>query len=55
LEIDPQLKSFLATGLKIAMLTLVFGGLFSAVAKFAKLLPMLSGLLNIFKALRWCS
>jgi hypothetical protein len=34
------------------MLTLVFGGLFSAVAKFAKLLPMLSGLLNIFKALR---
>ncbi|WP_336943146.1 phage tail tape measure protein [Acinetobacter modestus] len=51
-QLDPQLKSFLATGLKIAMLTLVFGGLFSAVAKFAKLLPMLSGLLNIFKALR---
>lgn len=51
-KLDPQIKSFLATGLKIAMLTLVFGGLFSAVAKFAKLLPMLSGLLNIFKALR---
>ena len=51
-KLDPQIKSFLATGLKIAMLTLVFGGLFSAVAKFAKLLPMLLGLLNIFKALR---
>lgn len=51
-QLDPQLKSFLATGLKIALLTVVFGGLFSAVAKFAKLLPMLTGLLNIFKALR---
>ncbi|MDH0030314.1 MULTISPECIES: phage tail tape measure protein [unclassified Acinetobacter] len=51
-QLDPQLKSFLATGLKIALLTVVFGGLFSAVAKFAKLLPMLTGLLNVFKALR---
>lgn len=51
-KLDPQLKSFLATGLKIALLTVVFGGLFSAIAKIAKLLPMLTGLLKIFKALR---
>lgn len=51
-KLDPQLKSFLATGLKIAFLTVVFGGLFSVIAKFAKLLPILKGLLNVFKALR---
>lgn len=51
-QLNPHIKTFLASGLKIAMLTVVFGGLFSAIGKFAKLLPMLTGLLNIFKALR---
>lgn len=51
-QLNPHIKTFLAAGLKIAMLTVVFGGLFSAIGKFAKLLPMLTGLLNIFKALR---
>ncbi|WP_277561375.1 phage tail tape measure protein [Acinetobacter beijerinckii] len=51
-KLDPQLKSFLATGLKIVLLTVVFGGLFAVLAKFAKLLPILTGLLNVFKALR---
>ena len=51
-QLNPHIKSFLATGLKIAFLTVVFGGLFTAIAKIAKLLPLLKGLLNVFKALR---
>lgn len=51
-KLDPQLKSFLATGLKIALLTVVFAGLFTAVGNFVKLLPLLKGVLNVFRALR---
>lgn len=49
--LDPRLKAFLATGLKIAMLALIFGGLFVAISKLAGVLSIIKGLLFLFRAL----
>lgn len=49
--LDPRLKAFLAAGLKIAMLVLIFGGLFAAISKLAGALSILKGLLFLFRAL----
>lgn len=49
--LDPRLKAFLATGLKIAMLALIFGGLFAAISKLAGVLSIIKGLLFLFRAL----
>lgn len=50
-ELDPQLQAFLKAGLKIAMLTVVFGGLFAAISKILKLVPLLKGLIFVIRAL----
>lgn len=49
--LSPEIKGFLAAGLKIATLVLVFGGLFAALSKLAGLVGMLKGLLFVFRAL----
>lgn len=50
-ELNPGIKSFLATGLKIATLVLVFGGLFGAIKKLAMVLPILKGLLFLIRGI----
>lgn len=49
--LNPEIKGFLAAGLKIGMLILIFGGLFAAISKLAKLTIILKGLLFVFRAL----
>ena len=50
-KLDPRVKSFLAMGLKIGTLIVVFVGLFSVISKLSMVLPILKSLLFLFKAL----
>lgn len=50
-KLDPGIKKFLATALKIGTLIVVFGGLFGAISKLARVLPILRGLLFLVRAL----
>lgn len=51
-ELDPRFKAILATGLKFALLAVIFGGFIGTIAKLASVLPMLKGLLFLIKSLR---
>lgn len=51
-ELDPRFKAILATGLKFALLAVIFGGFIGTIAKLASVLPMLKGLLFLIKLLR---
>lgn len=51
-ELDPRFKAVLATGLKFALLAVIFGGFIGTIAKLASVLPMLKGLLFLIKSLR---
>lgn len=49
--LNPQVKEFLAAGLKIGTLVVVFGGMFAILAKLALVLPILKGLVFLIRAL----
>lgn len=51
-ELDPRFKAILATGLKFALLAIIFGGFIGTIAKLASVLPMLKSLLFLIKSLR---
>lgn len=51
-ELDPRFKAILTTGLKFALLAVIFGGFIGTIAKLASVLPMLKGLLFLIKSLR---
>lgn len=51
-ELEPRFKAILATGLKFALLAVIFGGFIGTIAKLASVLPMLKGLLFLIKSLR---
>ncbi len=51
-ELDPRFKAILATGLKFALLAVIFGGFIGTIAKLASVLPMLKGLIFLIKSLR---
>ncbi|WP_326938847.1 hypothetical protein [Acinetobacter pittii] len=51
-ELDPRFKAILATGLKFALLAVIFGGFIGTIAKLASVLPILKGLLFLIKSLR---
>ncbi|MEZ6921286.1 hypothetical protein ACB014_01700 [Acinetobacter baumannii] len=51
-ELDPRFKAILATGLKFALVAVIFGGFIGTIAKLASVLPMLKGLLFLIKSLR---
>lgn len=50
-NLDPGIKKFLATALKIGTLIVVFGGLFGAISKLARVLPILRGLIFLIRGL----
>ncbi|WOE32180.1 MULTISPECIES: phage tail tape measure protein [unclassified Acinetobacter] len=50
-SLNPNIKTFLAAGLKIATVAVVFGGLIGVLGKIAKVLPLLKGLLFLIKGL----
>lgn len=49
--LNPQVKEFLAAGLKVATLVIVFGGMFAILSKLALILPILKGLVFLIRAL----
>lgn len=50
-DLNPSLKTFLATGLKIGTLLIVFGGLFAIISKLALVLPILRGIIFLIRAM----
>ncbi|HEE6439137.1 TPA: hypothetical protein R7R73_003055 [Acinetobacter baumannii] len=51
-DLDPRFKAILATGLKFALLAIIFGGFIGTIAKLASVLPLLKSLLFLIKSLR---
>lgn len=50
-SLNPNIKAFLATGLKIATVVVVFGGLIGVLGKIGTVLPLLKGLLFLIRGL----
>ena len=50
-SLNPNIKTFLAVGLKIATVAVVFGGLIGVLSKIGTVLPLLKGLLFLIRGL----
>lgn len=50
-KLDPHIKNFLAMVLRLSLLVVVFAGLFGAISKIGRVLPILKGLLFLLKGI----
>ncbi|MHA3079327.1 cell wall hydrolase [Acinetobacter sp. ANC 5502] len=51
-QLNPQVKNFLGTGLRLGMFTLVLGGLVKTFGLLFKFMPMLKGFIGLLKLMR---